>query len=213
MQLPNEYSASRSEKLVELTDALTFLEIFLINKDYVAGDYLTIADISILANVSHLEVAVEFDISSYPNIWGWFNRLRRELPYYDELTKVTHAEHRELIRKLRSAHDDWSSQHFCPFCHNYNGQPHSPENCNGQLQSPNSPNGPNGQTQTAQSDQTTNGAINGQSIVDRLLYNGQQYSPQEYNGLGYNGQTFDTQTYNGFNEHLYEEFDDNVSIY
>lgn len=208
MQLPNEYSASRSEKLVELTDALTFLEIFLINKDYVAGDALTIADISILANVTHLEIAVEFDISSYPNIWGWFNRLRRELPYYDELTKVAHAEHRELIRKLRSAHDDWSSKHFCPFCHNYNGQPHSPETCNGQVQSVDGAHTPNG---LVISDQTQND-VNGHSIED-LLFSGREYSAQEYSGMESNGHTYDAQTYDGFNGQLYEEFDDNVSIY
>ncbi|CAG2108381.1 unnamed protein product [Medioppia subpectinata] len=114
--LPNEYSASRSDTFVELTDSLTFLEIFLINKDYVAGDVLTIADISLLANVTHLEIAVEFDLSSYPNIWGWFNRLRRELTYYDRLTKVAHDEHRELIKNLRNAHDEWTAIHFCAFC-------------------------------------------------------------------------------------------------
>ncbi|CAG2177154.1 unnamed protein product [Oppiella nova] len=104
--MPNEYSASRSDTFVELTDSLTFLEIFLINKDYVAGDTLTIADISLLANVTLLEIAVEFDLSSYPNIWGWFNRLRRELTYYDRLTKVAHDEHREHIKSVRDAHEE-----------------------------------------------------------------------------------------------------------
>ncbi|XP_054160479.1 glutathione S-transferase 1-like [Oppia nitens] len=114
--LPNEYSASRSDKFLELTDSLTFLEIFLINKDYVAGDTLTIADISLLANVTLLEIAVEFDLSSFSNIWGWFNRLRRELPYYDRLTKIAHDEYRELIKNIRDAHEEWSAAHFCAFC-------------------------------------------------------------------------------------------------
>ena len=113
-QFSNECSASQSDTLVELTDSLTFLEIFLINKDYVAGDTLTIADISLLANVTHLEVTVEFDLSSYPNIWGWFNRLRRELPYYDQLTKLALAEHREYIRNIRNAQAEYSAVQFCP---------------------------------------------------------------------------------------------------
>jgi len=123
VQLPNEYSASRSEKLVALTDALSFLEIFLINKDYVAGDCLTIADISLVANVTLLEVAVEFDLSSYPNIWGWINRLRRELPYYDKLTKSAHDEGRQHIQILREIHEEWSPSHFCAFmpCEKHNG--------------------------------------------------------------------------------------------
>ena len=74
--------------MISVTDALTLLEIFLINRDYVACDFLTIADLSILASVTLLEIAVEFDLTSYPNIWNWYNRLRNELPYYDPLTKV-----------------------------------------------------------------------------------------------------------------------------
>lgn len=92
-----------------MTDALTLLEIFLINRNYVACDHLTIADLSILASVTLLEIAVEFDLTSYPNIWNWYNRLRSELPYYDPLTKVAHDELRALIRNIRDAHEEWSS--------------------------------------------------------------------------------------------------------
>lgn len=106
---PGEYSASRGKKMVAVTHALTLLEIFLINKNYVACDHLTIADLSILASVTLLEIAVEFDLTSYPNIWHWYNRLRNELPYYNPLTKVAHDELRALIRGIRDAHEEWSS--------------------------------------------------------------------------------------------------------
>ena len=109
---------------MNLTDALTLLEIFLINNDYVAGENLTIADISILANVTMLEVAVEFELSSYPNIWGWINRLRRELHYFDELTQVAFSELRQLIQEIRDYHEEWSAKHYCVFnkcCKHPNG--------------------------------------------------------------------------------------------
>ncbi|KAJ6219527.1 hypothetical protein RDWZM_005339 [Blomia tropicalis] len=108
-KFPGEYSASRGKKMVAVTHALTLLEIFLINKNYVACDHLTIADLSILASVTLLEIAVEFDLTSYPNIWHWYNRLRNELPYYNPLTKVAHDELRALIRGIRDAHEEWSS--------------------------------------------------------------------------------------------------------
>ena len=117
-------SASRHDVIVNLTDALTLLEIFLINNDYVAGEHLTIADISILANVTMLEVAVEFELSSYPNIWGWINRLRRELHCFDELTEEAFSELRQLIREIRDYHEEWSAKHYCVFnqcCKHPNG--------------------------------------------------------------------------------------------
>lgn len=105
--------------MIAVTDALTLLEIFLINRNYVACDHLTIADLSILASVTLLEIAVEFDLTSYPNIWNWYNRLRNELPYYDPLTKVAHDELRALIRNIRDAHEEWSSPvHQCAFVPN-----------------------------------------------------------------------------------------------
>ncbi|OTF76840.1 glutathione S transferase-like protein [Euroglyphus maynei] len=106
---PSEYSSSRGEKLIAVTNALTLLEIFLINKDYVACEHLTIADISILASVTLLEISLEFDLSSYPNIWLWIQRLRNELPYYEWLTKMAHDELRSLIQAVRDANDEWSS--------------------------------------------------------------------------------------------------------
>ena len=95
--------------MIAVTNALTLLEIFLINKHYVACEHLTIADISILANVTLLEISVEFDLSSYPNIWLWIQRLRNELPYYEWLTKMAHDELRSLIQSVRDANDEWSS--------------------------------------------------------------------------------------------------------
>src|SRR6218665_2302835 len=99
-----------------VTQALTLLEIFLINKNYMACDHLTIADLSILASITLLEVAAEYDFTSYPNIWTWYNRLRNELPYYDRQTEIVHGELKEIIRGIRDKHEDWSTPlHRCAF--------------------------------------------------------------------------------------------------
>ena len=200
-QLASEYSASRSEKLVELTDSLSFLEIFLINKDYVAGDTLTIADISLLANVTNLEIAVEFDLSAYSNIWGWFNRLRRELPYYDELTKVAHAEHRELIRNIRNAHEEWSAAHFCAFCpcEKHDGQTYGDQAQNGQIyNSDHTHNGQDYNNEQAQIGQTYNmNPLIGQTYDEIQLQNGNTYNGQPLNRNSYNEQDYSDQVYNG----------------
>ena len=123
-QFQNEISASRHDVIVQLTEVLTLLEIFLINNDYVAGEHLTIADISILANVTMLEVTVEFKLSSYPNIWNWINRLRKELYYFDQLTQEAFVEMRQFIEEIRDYHEEWSAKHYCVFnqcCKHPNG--------------------------------------------------------------------------------------------
>lgn len=105
-----------------VTQALTLLEIFLINKNYMACDHLTIADLSILASITLLEVAAEFDFTSYPNIWSWYNRLRTELPYYDRQTEIVHGELKEIIRSIRDKHEDWVTPlHRCAFTPGGNG--------------------------------------------------------------------------------------------
>ncbi|EAT41615.1 AAEL006764-PA, partial [Aedes aegypti] len=62
----------------KMLDALEFLYKFLKDSKHVAGDKLTIADLSILATVSYEGVKV--DLSKYPNVASWYDRLRKETP-------------------------------------------------------------------------------------------------------------------------------------
>jgi len=66
---------------------LTYLDIFLEHSRYVAGDNLTIADFSVLASVTHLE-GMDYKITSYKNLHKWVERLKEELPYYQECNQV-----------------------------------------------------------------------------------------------------------------------------
>lgn len=66
--------------IVEIYD---FLEVFLKNTPYIAGDHLTIADFSIISTVTSLEAFVTIDKSKYTKLSAWMKRLEA-LPYYKE---------------------------------------------------------------------------------------------------------------------------------
>ncbi|XP_058813009.1 glutathione S-transferase 1 isoform X2 [Topomyia yanbarensis] len=68
-----------ADKLKEMLEALELLDKFLDGAKYVAGDSLTIADLSILTTVSSYEVA-KVDLSKYSNVVSWYERLSEEAP-------------------------------------------------------------------------------------------------------------------------------------
>lgn len=73
----------RVEAIVEVYD---FVEVFLKDHDYIAGDHLTIADFSIVTTISALIAFIEINTSKYPKISAWIKRLE-QLPYYEENAK------------------------------------------------------------------------------------------------------------------------------
>jgi len=70
------------ENLKKLEDAVGFFDTFLEGQTYAAGDSLTVADISLVATVSTLEVA-GFDLSKYKNVSRWFANSKATTPGYD----------------------------------------------------------------------------------------------------------------------------------
>lgn len=74
--------ARRPEALVAIKrraglNALTILDAELATRAYVAGDAYTIADISVYAYVGVADEA-GFDLSPYPNLRAWFERVRAQ---------------------------------------------------------------------------------------------------------------------------------------
>ena len=97
-------------KKKELDNALGFLDMFLAQQVYAAGDHLTIADLALLASASNMEVIFVLFISIdekivlfpmlfilqatvgnifdvYPNIKAWLQRCKNEVPDYNELNQ------------------------------------------------------------------------------------------------------------------------------
>jgi len=66
----------------KLEDAVGFFNTFLEGQTYAAGDNLTVADISLVATISSLEVA-GFDLSKYPNVVAWYEKCKATTPGYD----------------------------------------------------------------------------------------------------------------------------------
>ncbi|KPJ08371.1 Glutathione S-transferase D7 [Papilio machaon] len=80
-----EYNEEKAEKLKEVVG---WLNSMLEGRKFVAGDKLSIADITTVVTMSNLD-SLGFDYSSYPNVKSWFERTVKELePYgYEEINK------------------------------------------------------------------------------------------------------------------------------
>jgi len=66
-----------------LKQSLDYLDQFLEDARYAAGDALSIADLALLASVTHLE-GVDWSYKAYPNVIRWVTMLKAQLPYYAE---------------------------------------------------------------------------------------------------------------------------------
>nr|AFK49803.1 glutathione s-transferase d1 [Cryptocercus punctulatus] len=91
--------AADPEKLKKVEEAFQFLDKFLEGQDFVAGNKLTIADLSIIASVSTAEI-LGFDVSKYPNVDKWFERSKKIIPGYDELNHAGCLKFREMYDNL-----------------------------------------------------------------------------------------------------------------
>jgi len=80
---------------------LDLLEGFLAKNKYVAGDELTIADLSIYSSLVTIEL-IDYDFSSYAKIGAWRKRLEAELPYNKEVTLDSLAEWKPIFDAKRA---------------------------------------------------------------------------------------------------------------
>lgn len=71
------------DRIKKIDEAFEFLNTFLAGNEYVAGNELTVADLSILATVTTIQV-VDYDISKYPNVARWLEKTKAALPDYEE---------------------------------------------------------------------------------------------------------------------------------
>ncbi|XP_065212649.1 glutathione S-transferase 1-like [Planococcus citri] len=78
-----KYDPARKPKL---DDALNVLNEILMrnNSNFVVGKKLTIADISLIATVSSLEVT-GYDFSKFPNIISWLSNIKNAIPDYETI--------------------------------------------------------------------------------------------------------------------------------
>ena len=73
------------QHIKSLQDNLKLLDTLIGQNKYVAGNELTIADLSILASTTFLGLKDYKDLENVPNVKEWYFRLQKELPYYEEV--------------------------------------------------------------------------------------------------------------------------------
>ena len=64
----------------KLEEAVEYLNTFLAEQTYVAGNTLTLADFTLTTTVSSIE-ALHFDLSKYSNVLKWFAHVKTVIPY------------------------------------------------------------------------------------------------------------------------------------
>mgnify|MGYP003348044489 CR=1 FL=1 len=83
-----------------LQEAYDFLEEFLENQEWMAGNHLTIADLSLISTVTSADILVPIDYKKYQNIFAWVKRCQN-LPYYKEANQVGLDNFKALIKNLQ----------------------------------------------------------------------------------------------------------------
>ncbi|CAG9767485.1 unnamed protein product [Ceutorhynchus assimilis] len=79
-------------------EALGILEIFLKDYQWMAGDDITIADLSILAFLSTVETVLPLDPERFPKLTNWFGRAK-ELPYFEECNGEGLDQIKEMLKR------------------------------------------------------------------------------------------------------------------
>ncbi|KYN08359.1 Glutathione S-transferase 1-1 [Cyphomyrmex costatus] len=72
------------EQYKKLTENFQIMNNFLEGQDYVTGDTLTIADLSLVASIT-TAMAFGFDLEEYKNISDWLERIQTSAPGYDKI--------------------------------------------------------------------------------------------------------------------------------
>jgi len=85
-------SQLNAEKEKLMKNAHKLLDSFLENKNFVAGNKLTIADISMLAGATSMEAAVDGLFEDYPNIKRWIELCKTKIDCYAELLNQVGAD-------------------------------------------------------------------------------------------------------------------------
>ncbi|KAJ8951397.1 hypothetical protein NQ317_012232 [Molorchus minor] len=78
------------ESRKKLAEALQHIDNFLKNQQWIAGANMTIADFSIISSISTIDALGEFDLTTYGNVWQWYQRAKDAMSSfgYDEVNQT-----------------------------------------------------------------------------------------------------------------------------
>lgn len=80
-----------------LLEAFTLLETFLGDNQYLAGNKMTLADLSCVTVTSTAALILDLDQSQFSKIFAWIKRLE-QLPYYNEINAQPAEKCAQLIK-------------------------------------------------------------------------------------------------------------------
>jgi len=86
-----------AEKVKKLDESLGYLEQFLTNTKYVAGDNLTIADFTVVASLTTIE-GVNHDLKKYAKVSSYLARCKNEIKNHEECNQVGSNAFREIAK-------------------------------------------------------------------------------------------------------------------
>ncbi|KAF2880917.1 hypothetical protein ILUMI_25246 [Ignelater luminosus] len=76
---------SDPEKKAKFEEAANILEYFLEGHEFVVGNNMTLADISLAATIATFD-ALDFNFTPYKNITQWYGKMKNLLPGFDEIS-------------------------------------------------------------------------------------------------------------------------------
>ena len=94
---PTEEETENCHKSLKLIDGLIG------GRKYVAGDELTIADISIAHTISLLVCNDFKDLELFTNLKVWYNNIKEESNYLKESSEIARAEYEKILAKRQNA--------------------------------------------------------------------------------------------------------------
>ena len=83
-------------KIDGIVRGYTTIEKFLENSNYLVGDNLTLADLSLWPQLESIMQLIPMEAEKYPKVHAWLARLR-QLPYSDELNRKGADMHIEIV--------------------------------------------------------------------------------------------------------------------
>lgn len=73
------------------------LEAFLESSPFLVGDEMTVADICTSVTITCLSTVVAINEDNFPNIFTWLDRIKEEIPFFDEDNAPFVQEYEEII--------------------------------------------------------------------------------------------------------------------
>ncbi|XP_044270689.1 glutathione S-transferase 1-like [Tribolium madens] len=80
----------------KLLEAYGFLEEFLNGHPWLAGDEMTVADLSVLATLASADLFIPVEADRFPQLFDWL-KTGKELPFFDECNAEGLAKFKEML--------------------------------------------------------------------------------------------------------------------